>query len=183
MIPQKVINYLEKNSVKFEPISHRQVYTAHDLAMTLHIQHAEIAKSLLMKADNNYILAVIPADKNLDMKKLAKLAMVKNIAMPKEKVMTERFKVKPGALPAFGGLYKLSVYVDRLILKQKKILLSSGSFVDSIIMKPSDYMKLEQAITGSFSVSKKFKKPTIAKPGRKVKVKKTTKKAKSKSQR
>ncbi len=176
MIPAKVISYLEKNKIKYEVISHRQVFTAHDLAMTLHLQHGQIAKSLLMKADNDYILAILSADKNLDMKKLAKLIKAKKIVMPKEKVMTEKFKVKPGALPAFGGLYKLPVYVDKLILKQKKILLSPGSFVDSLLLNPKDYVILEGAIVGSFSVNKKIKKPTIAKPGRKVKVKKVGKK-------
>lgn len=180
MIPTKVLNYLEKNKFKFEVIEHRQVFTAHDLAMTLHLQHSEIAKSLLMKADNNFVLAVLPADKNLDMKKLAKLVKAKKISMPKEKVMTEKFRVKPGALPAFGGLYKLPVFVDKLVLKQKKILLSPGSFVDSILMNPKDYVSLEQAILGSFSVNKKFKKPKVAKPGKVVKVKKASKKKKIK---
>lgn len=176
MIPNKVTNYLQKNQVKFEVIEHRQVFTAHDLAMTLHLQHSQIAKSLLMKADNDFILAILPADKNLDMKKLAKLVAAKKISMPKEKVMTEKFKVKPGALPAFGGLYKLPVFVDKLVMKQKKILVSAGSFVDSILINPKDYVRLEMATLGNFSVSKKFKKPTIAKPGRKVKVKSTKKK-------
>ena len=179
MIPNKVINYLQKNQVKFEVVKHRQVFTAHDLAMTLHLQHSQIAKSLLMKADSDFILAILPADKNLVMEKLEKLAKAKKISMPKEKVMKEKFKVKPGALPAFGGLYKLSVFVDQLILKEKKILLSPGSFVESILMSPKDYISLEQAILGSFSVSKKFKKPKIAKPGKVVKVKKVPNKKKN----
>ncbi len=180
MIPNKVISYLEKKLVKFEVIKHRQVFTAHDLAMTLHLQHSQIAKSLLMKADSDFILAVLSADKNLDMKKLAKLVKAKKISMPKEKVMKEKFKVKPGALPAFGGLYKLSVFVDKIILKQKKILLAPGSFVESILMSPKDYVSLEQAVLGNFSINKKFKKPKVAKPGKIVKVKKVISKKKKK---
>lgn len=177
MIPNKVKNYLQKNQANFEVIEHRPVFTAHDLAMTLHMQHSQIVKNLLVKADNQYILALLPADKNLAMDKLAKLVKAKKISMPKEKVMTEKFKVKPGALPAFGGIYKLPVFVDKIILRQKKILLSPGSFVESVLMNPKDYIKLEQAILGSFSVNKKFKQPKLTKPGRKVKkVKNVTKK-------
>lgn len=180
MIPNKVLNYLEKNRIKFEVIDHRQVFTAHDLAMTLHLPHSQIAKSLLIKADNNFILAVLPADKNLDMRKLAKLVKAKKLSMPKENIMKEKFKVKPGALPAFGGLYKLPVYIDKIILKQKKILLSSGSFVQSVLLSPKDYVNLEQASLGVFSINKKFKKPKVAKSGKVVKIKRKPKQKDSK---
>jgi len=169
MVSQKVISYLEKSKIKYEIVIHKQVFTAHDLAMTLHIAHKQIAKSLLMKVGSGFFIAVLPADRNLDFKKLAKLAGVKKIELPKEQIMKKKFKVKPGALPAFGGLYKLPVYVDKPVLAVKKILLSSGSFIDSILLSPKDYVKSEQAVLGNFSVIKKIK------PIKKQKLVKTTK--------
>jgi Ala-tRNA(Pro) deacylase len=171
MVPQKVIAYLEKSKIKYEVVKHKQVFTAHDLAMTLHITHKQIAKSLLIKAGPDFFIAVLPADRNLDFKKLAKLASVKKIELPKEQIMKIKFKVKPGALPAFGGLYKLPVYVDKSILAVKKMLLSSGSFIESILLSPKDYVKSEQAKLGNFSVIKKIK------PVKKQKLVKTKKPA------
>jgi Ala-tRNA(Pro) deacylase len=179
MVPQKVISYLEKSKIKYETLIHKQVFTAHDLAMTLHIAHKEIAKSLLLKAGSDFFLAILPADRNLDFKKLTKLVKVKKIELPKEQIMKTKFNVKPGALPAFGGLYKLPVFVDKAILPVKKILLASGSFIDSILMSPKDYVKSEQAILGNFSVVKKIKP---MKPQKSIKTKKATKNQKSTKQ-
>lgn len=163
MIPKKVITYLDKKNAKYETVKHKTVFTAHDLAMTLKLKHSEIAKSLLVKADKDYVLSVLPADRNLDYKKLAKLVGVKKVDLPKEGVMKTKFKVKPGALPAFGGLYNLPVFVDKNLLPEKKVLLAAGSFTESIKMSPQEYVKLEEATTGSFSVVKKIKKPKTPK--------------------
>lgn len=177
MIPKRVIKYLEKNNTKYETVEHRTVFTAHDLAITLKLKHSQIAKSLLIKADKDYILAVVSADRNLDFKKLAKLAGVKKVDLPKEGVMKTKFKVKPGALPAFGGLYKLPVFVDKSLLKEKKVLLAAGSFTESIKMSPKEYVKVEEATLGIFSVVKKIKKQKIVKAKKKP-VKKVVKKKK-----
>jgi len=141
MIPKKVINYLEKNNTKYEIVEHRTVFTAHDLAMTLKLKHSQIAKSLLIKADKDFILAVVPADRNLDFKKLTKLVSVKKVGLPKEGIMKSKFKVKPGALPAFGGIYKLPVFVDKALLKEKKVLLAAGSFTESVMILSTEYVK------------------------------------------
>lgn len=162
-IPKKIINYLDKNGVKYEVVDHRKVFTAYDAAQTLHIKVSQIAKNLLVKAGKNYILAVLPADRNIDFAKLAKLAGVAKATLPKEGVMQKVFKVKPGALPAFGGLYKIPVYLDKALLKENKAIFSSGSFTESIKMNLSAYQKLEQPILGSFSLAKKIKKQKPAK--------------------
>ncbi len=160
-IAKKLLNYLDKNKVKYEVVEHRKVFTAYDAAATMHKKLSQIAKNLLVKADKDFIMAILPASRNLDLKKLAKAAGAKKAELPSERVMTNRFKVKPGALPAFGGLYKLPVYVDRSLLKEKKVVFSSGDFQASIEMSVKDYLKLEQVEKGriaSFSVVKKVKK-------------------------
>lgn len=156
-IAKRVISYLEKNKIKFQIVQHRTVYTAHDVAATLHIKDSEIAKNLLIRAGKDYIVAVLPAHRNVDLKKIATLAGVKKADLPKERVMKTKFKVKPGALSAFGGVYKLPVYVDRALLKQKKVFFSGGSFEQSVQMSPKAFVKLENAIVGVFSVARKKK--------------------------
>jgi len=160
-IAKKLLNYLDKNKVKYEVVEHRKVFTAYDAAATMHKKFSQIAKNLLVKADKNFIMTILPASRNLDLKKLAKVVGAKKAELPSERVMVNRFKVKPGALPAFGGLYKLPVYVDRALLKEKKVVFSSGDFQASIEMSVKDYLKLEQVEKGQiagFSVVKKVKK-------------------------
>lgn len=162
-IPKKIINYLDKNKVNYEVVEHRKVFTAYDAAQTLHVKVSQIAKNLLIKAGKTYVLAILPADRNLDFSKLGKIAGAAKVSLPKEGVMQKLFKVKPGALPAFGGVYKIPVFLDKALLKETKLIFSSGSFTESIKMSLSTYKKLEQPQVGAFSVAKKIKKPKSVK--------------------
>jgi len=162
-LPVTVIKYLEKSKVPHNVLTHRTVYTAYDTAATMGKKLNEIAKSLLVKADKDYYLVLLPADYNLDFKKLAshlskitdkKVTIVK---IPGEKIMQELFKLKNEALSAFGGLYKLPVVMDKTMAKNKKAVFSSGSFNHSIEMTVKDFIKLENALLGSFGIKKKIK--------------------------
>ena len=52
-IPQKITKYLEKARVKYEPVKHKIVYTAHDKAATLRVPEKIVGKTLVMKFDRN----------------------------------------------------------------------------------------------------------------------------------
>jgi len=174
-LPAKLVKYLEEAGVKHEILEHKTVYTALDAAATMKKKMNEIAKSLLVKADQDYFLVLLPADYNLDFKKLAvRLGLhtgkkIKAIKIPGEKIMAEALKVKAGAMSAFGGLHKLPVVMDKGLNKVKKAIFSSGSFDYSVEMAVKDFAKLENAVLGSFGVKKKIKKQKNIKSKRKAK--------------
>jgi len=162
-IPVKLVKYLEDAGVKHEILEHRTVYTAIDAAMTLGKKMEEIVKSILVKADNDYYLVLLPADHNLDFEKLKKVIgkekgkAVKAVKIPGEKIMEEMLKVKAGALSAFGNLHKLPVVMDKKLEKAKKAVFSGGSLNYSVEMAVKDFTKLENAVLGAFGVKKKVK--------------------------
>jgi len=168
MISKKLIRLLDDGKVKYEVVEHRTVYTAYDAAATMHIKLNQVAKSLLVKMNKPfepgrkpYAIAVVPANRNIDLKKLARVMTTKDVRItkveiPRESVMKMQFKVKPGAMSAFGSLYKLPVFVDKAL--KGTVVFSAGSFTESIKMKVADFIKLEEAKTGNFSVSKKTKR-------------------------
>jgi len=165
---KKLLKTLEESKLKFEAIKHRKVFTAHDAAATMHVKLNTIAKSLLVKMNKPlehgkkpYAMAVVSADKNIDLKKLAKVMTTKDVRitkvdLPKEGVMKSQFKVKPGSMSAFGSMYKLAVFVDKAL--KNEAVFSAGAFDESVKMKVSDFIKLENAKTGNFGVAKKVKK-------------------------
>ncbi|MBU1037225.1 YbaK/EbsC family protein [Patescibacteria group bacterium] len=158
---KKIINQLEDKKVKYEIIPHKKVYTAFDAAATLKVKLEQVIKVLLVKAEKEFYLVLLSANKNLDFRKLGKFLKVdsKKIQIVKEKVMTEKFKVKPGAISAFGSIHKLPVVVEKSLIKIKEGIFPSGSFTESLRMKVSNYLKLEQPIVGIFGMVKKMKKP------------------------
>ncbi|MCK9401641.1 MAG: hypothetical protein M0Q51_16855, partial [Bacteroidales bacterium] len=56
-----------------------------------------------------------------------------------------------------GKLHNLPVAVEKNLVKAKKAVFSSGDFNHSIQMKVNDFIKLENALLGSFGVKKKIK--------------------------
>src|SRR3989344_1049163 len=156
-IPKTTKNYLDKKMAKYEILTHKTVYTAYDVAQTLRKELKEIAKSLLVAADKAYIIAVVPAHLKIDLAKLRKSLKAKKITIPPEKVMVKVFKVKPGALTAFGGLHQVEVWVDKSLLKTKDIILAAGSFTDSVRMKAKDFIEMEQARLASFAKTGGYK--------------------------
>ncbi len=177
-IPSKVKSYLDKAGISHKILEHKTVYTAIDAANTLNKKFSEIAKSLIVKADKNYYLILLPADYNLDTEKLKKVLSksgnkeIKTIKIPGEKIVDSALKIKAGALSAFGNLYKLPVIIDKKLAKINKAIFSSGSLNHSVEMAVEDFVKLENAVLDNFGIKKKIKIEKIPQK----KVKKTVKK-------
>ncbi|MBU1146038.1 YbaK/EbsC family protein [Patescibacteria group bacterium] len=153
-IPKKLLSYLDKSKIGYKIVRHKTVYTAYDAAQTLGVKLGEIAKTLLIKADKNYLLAVLPASHKLDFGKLKKLVKAKKIEIAKEGMMKKMFKIKPGALSPFGQIYKVPVYVDKGILKAKKIIAGAGTFEESVAMTAKNFLKATGGILGIFGKKK-----------------------------
>jgi Ala-tRNA(Pro) deacylase len=49
-----------------------------------------------------------------------------------------------GAMPPFGNLYNLPVYVDTSLTEDEEIVFNAGTHVDTIRIKYKDFVKLVQ---------------------------------------
>lgn len=152
-IAKNLEKLLKQSKIKYEIVEHRKVYTAFDAAATQDLETKEVAKAVLLKGKKNLYLAVLPAGNNCDFKALAKLAEDK-LSMAKESDIKAKLKTQIGLLPPFGSLFKLPLFIDKKLLKNKKINLPAGSYTESIVMNIKDYLKLENPISGNFSVKK-----------------------------
>ncbi len=161
---KKLISFLDKNKIKYKIIEHKKVYTTYDAAQTQKINIKTIAKTLLVKGDSKFALAVIPGNRKLDIVKLKKVMnkyiiqigekRIKKLSIANELQIKKNFTKKIGALTPFGSLYKRPTFVDKLLLKNKKINLNAGSFTESIEITPVQYKLAEELIEGSFSKTK-----------------------------
>lgn len=153
-IPKKILSYLDRVKAVYKPVRHKTVYTAYDAAQTLGAKLGEIAKTLVVRADKFYLLAVLPASRNLDLGKLKKLVRAKKIEIAKENVMKKIFKVKPGAVTPFGEIYKIPVYVDRAMMRAKKVIAGAGTHEDSVVMSAKNFLKVSRGVIGNFGKKK-----------------------------
>jgi len=176
-IPAKVKSYLDKSGIDYEEIAHKTVFTAYDAAQTLKKKLKEVAKNLLIEADKIHVLVILPADKRLDLEKLKKALGAKKVSIPKEQVMIKVLKIKPGSLSSFGKLHKLEVLVDKAMLDTKKVLFSTGSFTDSVLMKAKDFIRMEEAKLANVAMNAGYKIPAKVKNQMKQAVASVRKKA------
>jgi Ala-tRNA(Pro) deacylase len=153
-IPKKLLSYLDKAKIGYKIVRHKTVYTAYDAAQTLGVKLGEIAKTLVIKADKIYLLAVLPASHKLDLGKLKKVVKAKKIEIAKEGMMKKMFKIKPGAITPFGQIYKVPVYVDKSMIKAKQIIAGAGTFEESVVMTVKNFLKATGGILGIFGKKK-----------------------------
>lgn len=157
-LPANISKYLDSTGTKHDIVKHKKVFTVYDLAQTTREKLNTIVKSLLVKADKEYLIVALPAHYRLDITKLKKLLKVKKVTIAPEQVMKAKFKVKPGALSAFGTVHKIGVVADASLRKIQKGLFQAGSYTESVRMKIRDYLKIEQPTIGSFVTKKTTKK-------------------------
>lgn len=175
-IQKNLEKFLKDTKVKYELVKHKTVYTALDKANTLKIKPKEVAKTVVLKLGSGklaqYVVASIPADKNFDkekfkriyndwLKKTAKaekkvFKAVKEIDFAAEAIIKKNIiKIKKGGtVPPFGILFKLPTFVDRSLLKVKRLVVNSGGFTESIKLAGNQLEKAEKVIKGSFSKKK-----------------------------
>jgi Ala-tRNA(Pro) deacylase len=163
-ISQKIIKYLDEKKYKYEIVEHKTTFTAWDTAQTEKIKPQEVAKALVMKVDSDYVLALLPANRNLDKQKLLKAINAgrkktgaknfKKIDFAKEVWMKKNLPGRVGATPPFGKIIKIDIFIDSLLAKNKKIYLGSGEYTNSIRVNVSQYLKIENPTKGVFSKKK-----------------------------
>ncbi|HEX5430207.1 MAG TPA: YbaK/EbsC family protein [Patescibacteria group bacterium] len=153
MITKNLEKILKSNKIKYEIVEHRKVYTAFDAAETQDLKLTEVVKAVLLKGKKGLYLAVLPAGNNCDFKSLGKLTGDR-VSMAKEADIKNKLKTKIGLIAPFGSLYKLPVYIDKKLLKNKKLNIPAGSYTESVIMNTKDYVNLENPVQGNFSVRK-----------------------------
>lgn len=151
MIPEGIIRYLEEEGVRYGRHPHPRAVTARALAEVTHTGGHHVAKTVLVLADGEIWMAVLPADEALRPDRLAKSLAAEQVCLMSETQFAELFAdCEPGAEPPFGRLYGLPTVVERELTKERTILLRGGAHDEALEMSSSDYMTLEHPRIADF---------------------------------
>jgi len=136
----KINDYLKNHGVHFSIHEHPPAYTAQEVAAEEHISGDMLAKSVIVKAGNEYVMCVLPASYKLDMDKVADFLGAKSVRLADETEMAKLFPdVEVGSEPPFGGLYDLTTLVDEKLAEDDEIVFQAGSHRQVIRMTYGDY--------------------------------------------
>jgi Ala-tRNA(Pro) deacylase len=144
--------FLSSRRVSFEHLRHRPAYAANRVAQTLHIPGKDVAKTVLLRTDRGYLLAVLPATHQVDLDEVRRELGAERVEMATEAEMERLFPdCEPGALPPFGSLYHLQTLVDESLAADERIVFDAQNHEDAIRMSYSDYESLEHPRKGHFA--------------------------------
>jgi Ala-tRNA(Pro) deacylase len=153
-IPDQLSCYLERSGVPYTHTLHRTAYTAHEVALAEHIPDHELAKSVVFRTERGFIMAVVPGDREVDTEALRKkLGVALRIATEGE--LAELFpEFQVGAMPPFGNIYGVHVYVDRSLADVPTIAFNAGTHNDVIFMDYADFERLARPFVLTISRAK-----------------------------
>ncbi|WP_319562915.1 YbaK/EbsC family protein [Marispirochaeta sp.] len=143
MASEKLIGFLQQNHVHFETAHHFENYTAQETAASAHVKGREFAKSVVVMLDGEPVMAVLPADCKVDLKRLKQLTGAKQASIAHEEEFSYMFPdCSVGAMPPFGNLYHVPVIADSDLMKDETITFNAGNHTEAIRMAAADYSRL-----------------------------------------
>jgi Ala-tRNA(Pro) deacylase len=140
---QKLRQFLDDNMVKYVVITHSKAYTSQGIAASAHISGNELAKTVMLKKDGELCMAVLPASKQVNLAVFEKLTNSGNVTLASEFSFRDRFPdCEVGAMPPFGNLYGLRVYVDASLARDNEIAFNAGSHRELVKLAYMDFVRL-----------------------------------------
>lgn len=143
MIAKKLTEYLDQWNVRYVIIRHSPAYTTHEVAQSAHIPGRFMAKTVMVKIDGVLAMAVLPANHRIMLDDLRDLVGTDDVRLAKEDEFKSFFPdCEAGAMPPFGNLYDMSVYVSPDLAEEAEIAFNAGSHTEVIRMSFRDYERL-----------------------------------------
>lgn len=135
--------YLAENHVRYELIKHQEKFTAEELASVEHVPGREQAKVVILRSGNEFLMAVLPALYHVDFERTRAATGKHDLELATENEFANLFRnCEPGAMPPFGNLYGLPVWVDESLARDEYIVFNACSHSEAIRMKYSDFARL-----------------------------------------
>ncbi len=135
--------FLDNRGVAYQSIPHTPAYTAQEIAATAHISGKEMAKTVIVKLDGKLAMAVLPASSQLSLERLRNATHTRLAELAGEMEFKDRFPgCEVGAMPPFGNLFDMPVYVARKLIGDEEIAFNAGSHTEVVRMHYKDFDQL-----------------------------------------
>ena len=149
---QKLKDFLDDNHVKYVTVSHSRAYTAQEIAASAHIKGKEMAKTVMIKKDGIVAMTVLPASFRVDLYMLMDAIGADKVELALEEEFKDRFPgCEVGAMPPFGNLYGMDVYVAPELAEDEEIAFNAGSHTELVRLAYGDFARLVKPRVLDFS--------------------------------
>jgi Ala-tRNA(Pro) deacylase len=148
---EQVSQFLSARSIPFDVLRHAPVFTSEEAAAARGTPLASGAKALVCKADDRFVMIVLPADRKLASKAVRKAAGIKSLRFASREEVEQLTRLAPGSIPPFGSLFGLATWCDERLAEHSRINFNAGDHAISISMTYADYVAAEQPKLGQYT--------------------------------
>ena len=147
----RVSGLLTGKVIAFEVLRHAPVFTSEEASAVRGTPLGSGAKALVCKADEQFVMIVVPADRKLASKAVRKAAGIKSLRFASQEEVEQLTGLAPGSIPPFGSLFGLATWCDDRLSEHSRINFNAGDHSISISMTYADYLSAEQPKLGQFA--------------------------------
>lgn len=148
---ERLGSFFDDYGVKYEVQEHRDVFTMQEVAAELHEKGAHVAKVVIAWAEGKLIMLVLPAPAHVDFDRVKDMLGTKHVRPAREDEFKFLFPdCDVGAMPPFGNLYTIPVYIHRLLTEEPYLIFQAGSHRETMRMATTDYVRLAAPTVGDF---------------------------------
>jgi Ala-tRNA(Pro) deacylase len=146
-------NYLRENQVRFEEHHHPRAVSAQEVAASEHIPGRMLAKTVMVLADREMVMLALPAPYQVDLEKAVAALGVDEVRLAEEEEFEDSFPdCEVGAMPPFGNLYGVPVYVEKTLAEDETIVFRSGTHTETMSVTYTDFERLVEPIVAQFAL-------------------------------
>lgn len=146
-------NYLRENQVRFEEHHHPRAVSAQEVAASEHVPGRMLAKTVMVLADGEMVMLALPAPYQVDLEKAAAALGVDEARLAEEEEFEDSFPdCEVGAMPPFGNLYGVPVYVEKTLAEDETMVFRSGTHTETMSVSYSDFERLVEPTVAQFAL-------------------------------
>ena len=152
-VADRLTEMLNQRGAAFDVLRHEPVYTSEQAARVRGTPLASGAKALVCKADGQFVMFVIPANRRLASKLVRKNESIRSLRFASRAEVAQLTGLQPGSIPPFGSLFDLPTWCDEALAEQSVINFNAGDHAVSISMSYADYVSVEQPRLGRLTAA------------------------------
>lgn len=148
----KLKEFLDEKRVAYDTIPHSTAFTTQEAAAAAHIRGREVAKTVMVKVDGAMAMAVLAAPDHVDLGRLKAITGAHAVDLATEAEFRDLFpSCEPGAMPPFGNLWDMPVFVDQRLRADERIAFAAGSHHELVRMAYADFERLVSPVAAELS--------------------------------
>jgi Ala-tRNA(Pro) deacylase len=149
---EKLEQYFREHQIPFQVQQHPLAYTAQGVAASEHIPGKVVAKVVIVSADQQMVMLVLPAPSHVDFNRVGQTLGAREVRLVEESALKAAFPdCEVGAMPPFGTLYQLPMYVEKHLAEDEAIVFPVGTHTETMRLTYADYERLVHPAMAEFA--------------------------------